>query len=83
MYTYTTALEDNLRDALTNDFADRTFISNNELWTDLQVIGGGTPLTGHQKEKIRYYMEHLGWKVGAVGKVKKAGKWQSTRGFSR
>ncbi len=72
-----------MRDALSNDFADRTFISNNELWQDLQVIGGGTALTEKQKEKVRYYMEHMGWNVGAVRKVKSGNSRKSLRGFAR
>ena len=82
-FMYTTALEDNLRDVLANDLDGKTFIANTALWKALQVAQGGTALTEKQKEKVRYYMEHMGWNVGAVGKVKKAGKWQSTRGFGR
>lgn len=82
-FMYTTALEDSLRDVLANDLDGKTFIANTALWKALQVAQGGTALTEKQKEKVRYYMEHMGWNVGAVGKVKKAGKWQSTRGFGR
>lgn len=82
-FMYTTALEDSLRDVLANDLAGKSFIANATLWRALQVAQGGTPLTEKQKEKVRYYMEHMGWNVGAVGKVKREGKWQSTRGFGR
>lgn len=82
-FMYTTALEDSLRDVLANDLAGKSFIANATLWRALQVAQGGTSLTEKQKEKVRYYMEHMGWNVGAVGKVKRDGKWQSTRGFGR
>lgn len=80
-FMYTSLLEDNLRDALANDFAGKTFISNDELFRNLQAAQDGTTLTAKQKDKVRYYMEHLDWEVGAVRKVGKDRK--SKRGFAK
>ena len=82
-FMYTTALEDNLRDVLANDLDGKTFIANTALWKALQVAQGGTALTEKQKEKVRYYMEHMGWNVGSVRKVKSGSSRKSLRGFSR
>lgn len=80
-FMYTSLLEDNLKDALANDFAGKTFISNDELFRNLQAAQDGTTLTAKQKDKVRYYMEHLDWEVGAVRKVGKDRK--SKRGFAK
>lgn len=76
-FMYTTALEDDLLDALDNKFADTDFIKTTTLWdyfeNDLEYR-----LTRSDKASIKYNMSHLGWEE----KVKK-NNGHTERGFSR
>lgn len=81
-FMYTSALEDSLRDVLSNEFNGLAFITNNDMWRTLETELS-TTLSNKQKEKVRYYMEHLGWQVGAVRKIKTGNNYKSTRGFRK
>lgn len=74
-FLYTSALEDDLLDLLDSEFANEDFIANEDMWKTLSVTQGGQPVTEQQKRKVRYYMAHLGWKVGA--------RKQQKRGFKK
>lgn len=83
-FLYTSALEDNLRDLLDNEFSEEDFITNDEMWKTLSMTQGGQPVTEQQKRKVRYYMEHLDWEVGATRKITQAdGSRKTFRGFKR
>lgn len=78
-FRYTTGLEDTLMDALENNFKDKDFITNAEL--ALAVLGDQDALGRNNKEArdIRYYMEHAGYDVGKLKKI----KGQVLRGFQK
>ena len=78
-FRYTSGLEDELMDVLDNKFKDKKFIKNTELafalFADRDALGRNTKET----RDIRYYMEHLGYKVGARKKI----DGQQYRGFAK
>ena len=78
-FRYTSGLEDELMDVLDNKFKDKKFIKNTELafalFADRDALGRNTKET----KDIRYYMEHLGYKVGARKRI----KGKIVRGFSK
>lgn len=78
-FRYTSGLEDELNDILENKFKDDRFIKNSEL--SLQLFGDADALSRNSKDArdIRYYMEHLGFRVGAVKKI----NGKATRGFEK
>lgn len=78
-FRYTSGLEDELMDVLDNKFKDKKFIKNTELafalFADRDALGRNTKET----KDIRYYMEHLGYKVGARKRI----EGKIVRGFSK
>lgn len=78
-FRYTSGLEEELMDVLDNKFKDKTFIKNTELaftlFADRDALGRNTK----ESRDIRYYMEHLGYKVGARRKIDN----QLYRGFAK
>ena len=78
-FRYTSGLEDELADVLENKFKDKKFIQNTELsfalFTDRDALSRNTK----ESKDIRYYMEHLGYKVGAVKKI----DGKTIRGFEK
>ena len=78
-FRYTSGLEDELMDVLDNKFKDKKFIKNTELafalFADRDALGRNTKET----RDIRYYMEHLGYKVGARKRI----EGKIVRGFSK
>lgn len=78
-FRYTSGLEDELMDVLDNKFKDKKFIKNTELafalFADKDALGRNTKET----RDIRYYMEHLGYKVGARKRI----EGKIVRGFSK
>lgn len=78
-FRYTSGLEDELADVLENKFKDKKFIQNTELsfalFTDRDALSRNTK----ESKDIRYYMEHLGYKVGAVKKI----DGKAIRGFEK
>lgn len=78
-FRYTSGLEDELMDVLDNKFKDKKFIKNTDLafalFADRDALGRNTKET----RDIRYYMEHLGYKVGARKKI----DGQQYRGFAK
>ncbi len=78
-FRYTSGLEDELMDILDNKFKNQDFIKNTELalalFNDRDALGRNTKET----RDIRYYMEHLGYKVGARKKI----DGQQYRGFAK
>lgn len=78
-FRYTTGLEDELMDILENKFKDAEFITNKDLAFALFDDVGALSRNSKETREIRYYMEHLNYKVGATKKIK--GKIE--RGFKR
>lgn len=78
-FRYTSGLEDELMDILENRFKDKDFITNQEL--SFAIFADQDALSRNNKETrdIRYYMEHLGYKVGA----RKIIEGQRKRGFAK
>ncbi|MBW7985175.1 virulence-associated E family protein [Lactobacillus helveticus] len=78
-FRYTSGLEEELMDILDNKFKDKKFIKNTELafalFADRDALGRNTK----ESRDIRYYMEHLGYKVGARRKIDN----QLYRGFEK
>ena len=78
-FRYTSGLEEELMDILDNKFKNKKFIKNTELafalFTDRDALGRNTK----ESRDIRYYMEHLGYKVGAVRKY----NGKAIRGFEK
>ncbi|MBD5431662.1 MAG: hypothetical protein HDR41_04240 [Lactobacillus sp.] len=78
-FRYTSGLEDELMDVLDNKFKDQEFITNQELafaiFADRDALGRNNKET----RDIRYYMEHLGYKVGARKKI----DGKQCRGFAK
>lgn len=75
-FRYTSGLEDQLTDVLENKFKDQDFISNNDL--SFAMFADEDALNKNNKDTrdIRYFMEHLGYRVGArkiVNGVRKRG----------
>lgn len=64
-FRYTSGLEDELMDVLENKFKDQKFITTQKL--AFAIFGDEDALSRNNKETrdIRYYMEHLGYTVGA------------------
>ena len=78
-FHYTSGLEEELMDVLDNKFKNKKFIKNTELafalFTDRDALGRNTK----ESRDIRYYMEHLGYKVGALKKI----EGKVIRGFEK
>lgn len=78
-FRYTSGLEEELMDVLDNKFKNKKFIKNTELafalFADRDALGRNTK----ESRDIRYYMEHLGYKVGARIKIGN----QQYRGFAK
>lgn len=78
-FRYTSGLEEELMDVLDNKFKNKKFIKNTELafalFADRDALGRNTK----ESREIRYYMEHLGYKVGARIKIGN----QQYRGFAK
>ncbi|MDN6030365.1 MAG: virulence-associated E family protein, partial [Lactococcus plantarum] len=78
-FRYTSGLEEELMDILDNKFKNKEFIKNTELafalFADRDALGRNTK----ESRDIRYYMEHLGYKVGARRKIDN----QLYRGFAK
>lgn len=78
-FRYTSGLEDELMDVLDNKFKNQDFIKNTELalalFNDRDALGRNTKET----RDIRYYMEHLGYKVGARKRI----EGKIVRGFAK
>lgn len=68
-FRYTSGLEDELNTVLENKFKDKEFIKNTEL--SFEIFANEDMLSRNSKEArdIRYYMEHLGYEVGARKKI--------------
>lgn len=68
-FRYTSGLEDELNTVLENKFKDKKFITNYELafvlFSDRDALSRNTK----DARDIRYYMEHLGYEVGARKKI--------------
>lgn len=69
-FRYTSGLEDELNTVLENKFKDKEFIKNTEL--SFEIFANEDILSRNSKEArdIRYYMEHLGYEVGARKMIK-------------
>lgn len=69
-FRYTSGLEDELNTVLENKFKDKEFIKNTEL--SFEIFANEDMLSRNSKEArdIRYYMEHLGYEVGARKMIK-------------
>jgi predicted P-loop ATPase len=78
-FRYTSGLEDQLMDVLDNQFKDKDFISNNDL--SFAVFADDETLNKNNKDTrdIRYFMEHLGYRVGA----RKVINGKQIRGFKK
>ena len=78
-FRYTSGLEDELIDTLENKFKDQDFISNNDL--SFAMFADENALNKNNKDTrdIRYFMEHLGYRVGA----RKVINGKQTRGFAK
>lgn len=78
-FRYTSGLEDQLMDVLDNQFKDKDFISNNDL--SFAVFADDETLNKNNKDTrdIRYFMEHLGYRVGA----RKVINGKQVRGFKK
>lgn len=78
-FRYTSGLEEELMDVLDNNFKAMEFIPNTKLafalFNDRDALGRNTK----ESRDIRYYMEHLGYKVGAVKKI----DGKAIRGFKK
>lgn len=78
-FRYTSGLEEELLDVIDNKFKAMKFISNTKLafalFNDQTALGRNTK----ESRDIRYYMEHLGYKVGAVRKI----DGKAIRGFEK
>ena len=68
-FRYTSGLEDELNTVLENKFAKKEFISNYEL--AFEIFKDRDALSRNTKDArdVRYFMEHLGYEVGARKKV--------------
>lgn len=68
-FRYTSGLEDELNTVLENKFKDKKFITNYDL--AFSIFGDKDALSRNSKEArdIRYYMEHMGYDVGAQAKI--------------
>ena len=68
-FRYTSGLEDELNTVLENKFKDKEFIKNTEL--SFEIFANEDMLSRNSKDArdIRYYMEHLGYEVGARKKI--------------
>ena len=78
-FRYTSGLEDELADVLENKFKDKKFIQNTELSFALFADRDALSRNTKESKDIRYYMEHLGYKVGAVKKI----DGKTIRGFEK
>ncbi|WFD53100.1 hypothetical protein [Lactobacillus phage S193] len=78
-FRYTSGLEEELMDVLDNKFKNKKFIKNTELafalFADRDALGRNTK----ESRDIRYYMEHLDYKVGALKKI----EGKVVRGFEK
>lgn len=78
-FRYTSGLEDELMDVLENKFKDQDFISNEDLAFALFKDNDALSRNSKEAREIRYYMEHLDYKVGARKRVGS----EILRGFKR
>lgn len=78
-FRYTSGLEDELMDVLDNKFKDKKFIKNTELAFALFADKDALSRNTKETRDIRYYMEHLGYKVGARKRI----EGKIVRGFSK
>lgn len=68
-FRYTSGLEDELMDVLENKFKDQDFISNEDLAFALFQDVDALSRNNKDTREIRYYMEHLDYKVGARKRI--------------
>lgn len=78
-FHYTSGLEEELMDVLYNKFHSFKFITNAQLAFALFADRSALSRNTKESRDIRYYMEHLGYKVGALKKI--GGK--AVRGFEK
>lgn len=78
-FIYTTGLENELRDVLDNNFADKDFISNRELSEHLFRDPDALSHNNKDSKDVRYYMGHLGYNVGVQRKI----DGENKRGFEK
>ena len=68
-FRYTSGLEDELNTVLENKFKDKEFIPNYDLAFELFADQDALSRNSKDARDIRYYMEHLGYEVGARTKI--------------
>lgn len=78
-FRYTSGLEDELNTTLENKFKGKEFITNQELAFSLFADRDALSRNTKDARDVRYYMEHLGYEVGA--RIKIDGK--TTAGFKK
>lgn len=78
-FRYTSGLEDELNTVLENKFKDKKFITNYELAFALFKDRDALSRNSKETRDVRYYMEHLGYEVGAKAKIDK----KVVRGFRK
>lgn len=78
-FRYTSGLEDELNTVLENEFKNADFISNNDLAFKLFADENALSRNTKETRDIRYYMEHLGYEVGARKKI----NGKAIRGFQK
>ena len=78
-FRYTSGLEDELNTVLENEFKNTDFISNNDLAFKLFADENALSRNTKETRDIRYYMEHLGYEVGARKKI----NGKAIRGFQK
>lgn len=78
-FRYTSGLEDELNTVLENKFKDKEFITNYDLAFALFADQDALSRNTKETRDIRYYMEHLGYEVGAKKKIDK----KVVRGFRK